>query len=541
MDLDLRQLAQRARKWWWVIVAIPAALAILAFVYTSRQSPLYLSEVSLEVKTSTTDNAYDALLGSERQAKTYQRLVKNTDVLTAAGARLDPPMTADELSNMVSSRVEPDTSLLLIGVSNADPEQAATIANLVADEVVALVAQRNSTEISLRTSDLQTNIDSLQKQIDADRGKVAKLQAGSDANSEDVQSKIADLNDDITRNENNIELYRTQIGATIINQGDSVKLFSPAIAPKVPYAPRKMMNLVLAIMLGLLIAAAIIVLLDYLDNTVKSTLDFPELVGGPLLATVRSVEKIKPGRSQLFMLDDPKGAAAESIRLLRTNIEFASATRELATISLTSPNPGEGKSTISANLAIALAQAGFVTALIDADLRRPSQHRIFSLANDRGLSTLLAFPERDWTWAAQSTVLPNLQVITAGPIPPNPADLLSLDRMREVLAQLRESVDVVLIDTPPILAVSDPLIVASLVDGTALVTLGGKTRLDSLKRAAQVLQRGAPRIIGIVLNQQGGTADSGYYYQDYAAVSEPGHGFRRRTPKPVSAPSPTGD
>ncbi|HQY31527.1 MAG TPA: CpsD/CapB family tyrosine-protein kinase, partial [Thermomicrobiales bacterium] len=286
----------------------------------------------------------------------------------------------------------------------------------------------------------------------------------------------------------------------------------------------------------------LILLLDYLDNTVEATLDFPEIVGGPLLATVRTVDRMKPGQSQLFMLDDPKGVPAESIRLLRTNIEFASATRELATISVTSPNPGEGKSTITANLAIALAQAGFVTILIDADLRRPTQHRVFGLANDRGLSTLLAFPEREWTWAAQATVLPNLKVVSAGPLPPNPADLLSLDRMRMLLSEMREAADVVLIDTPPILAVSDPLIVASLVDGTALVTLGNKTRLDALRKTSEILQRGAPRIIGIVLNQQGDKSDGGYYYQDYSAVSETSGGsFRRRTQKPTASQNSAAD
>ncbi|HRA48596.1 MAG TPA: Wzz/FepE/Etk N-terminal domain-containing protein, partial [Thermomicrobiales bacterium] len=254
MELDLRQLAQRAWRWWWVILAIPAALAIVAYLYTARQSPLYLAEVSLEVKTTSTDNAYDALLGSERQAKTYQRLVKNNDVLTAAAGRVDPPMDVETLEKIVSSRVEPDTSLLLIGVSDTDPIMAAKIANIVADEVVSLVATRNQEDVSVRTAELQANVDDLENQIDKDRAKIVKLESGTDAASAAVQAQIADLNDDIARNQNQIELFRTQIGATVINQGDSVKLFTPAVAPKEPYAPRKMLNMVLAILTGLLIA-----------------------------------------------------------------------------------------------------------------------------------------------------------------------------------------------------------------------------------------------------------------------------------------------
>ena len=530
LDVNLRQLAQSALKYWWLIVALPIALGALAFVYTSRQDPLYRAEVSLEVRASATnDNAYDILLGSERQAKTYQRLVKDPVVLQNAAQQIDPPIDTVALALKVSSQVDSGTSLLIIGVSDTDPQTAANIANLIGQELVKVVDNRNEESVRQRTSELQTRIDDLKTEIDAKRVQVLELERSAEAETDPVTAQIKDLTEDIARDQDNIQLFQTQIGTVVANPGDTVRIFSTAVAPRDPYAPRKMMNIVLGVLLGMMLAAGLVVLIDYLDNTVKSTLDFPQLVGGPLLATIRAIDKIQPGRSQLFMLDDPKGVPAESVRLLRANIEFASATRELVTISLTSPNPGEGKSTIAANLSIALAQAGFVTALIDADLRRPTQHRIFGVPNDRGLSTLLAYPEHEWNWAAHATMMPNLSLIPSGPLPPNPADLLSLDRLRQILDDLRSVVDVIIVDSPPILAVSDPLIIAAHMDGTALVTLGSKTRLDALKRAVQILHRGAPRIIGIVLNQQGEKGDGGYYYQEYSAVSdEPRGGFRRR-------------
>jgi non-specific protein-tyrosine kinase len=538
LEVDLRQLARSALKWWWLLVALPVVLATLAFLYTSRQDPLYLAEISLEVRTSGQENAYDALLGSERQAKTYQRLVKDQTVLQNAGEQLDPPMDPDTLALKVSSRVESDTSLLIIGVSDTDPAQAAVIANLIGQELVRVVDQRNEVSIRERTTDLQQRIEDLKVEIDGWRAEIIALEQSDTAASPEVQTQIADLNEDISRAQDNIELFQTQIGTIIANPGDAVRVFSNAVAPNEPYAPRKLLNLVLGVLAGLTLAAGLVLLLQYLDSTVKATLDFPEIVGGPLLATVRTIPKIKSGRGQLFMIDDPKSVPAESIRLLRTNIEFASATRELVTISLTSANPGEGKSTIAANLAVALAQAGFMTALIDADLRRPTQHRIFELQNDRGLSTLLAYPEREWKWASHPTMLPNLTVIPAGPIPPNPADLLSLDRLRQILAALRTEVDVIIIDSPPVLAVSDPLIIAAHVDGIALVTIGGKTRLDALKRAAQVLQRGGPRILGVVLNQQSESGEGGYYYQEYNAVADGPKGLRKRKPALPAASTP---
>ncbi|HET7055844.1 MAG TPA: polysaccharide biosynthesis tyrosine autokinase [Thermomicrobiales bacterium] len=530
MDVDLRQLFHSALRYWWLVIALPIALGVMAFLYTARQDPMYRAEVSLEVRASSTnDNAYDILLGSERQAKTYQRLVKDPAVLQAAAQHIQPPMDIQALTLKVGSRVDSGTSLLIISVADTNPESAATIANLIAQELVKVVDARNEESVRQRTTDLQQRIADLKTEIDTKRAEILELERGPDADTDAVVNRIADLNVDIGRDQDNIQLFQTQIGTVIANPGDTVRIFSTAVPPREPFAPRKLMNIVLGIMLGLMLAAGAILLIDYLDNTVKATLDFPQIVGGPLLATVRAIDRIKPGHSQLFVLDDPKGVPAESIRLLRANIEFASATRELVSISLTSPNPGEGKSTISANLAVALAQAGFVTMLIDADLRRPTQHRIFGVANDRGLSSLLAQQDREWRWAACETMLPNLSVITSGPLPPNPADLLSLDRLRQILEELREAVDVIIIDSPPMLAVSDPLIIAAHVDGTALVSLGGKTRLEALKRAVQILHRGAPRIIGVVLNQQSDKSDGGYYYQEYSAVSdEPRGGFRKR-------------
>lgn len=536
LDVDLRQLARSALKWWWLVVALPVLFGSLAFVYTSRQAPLYLAEVSLDVRTSSTnDSAYDVLLGSERQAKTYQRLVKDPAVLGAAAARIEPAIDTVTLALKIKSRVDTGTSLLIVGVSDEDPGRAAEIANVIAQELVGVVEARNEESVRERTTELQARIDDLKTEIDDKRAQILEFERSENASSDEVRNQIDDLTEDIARDQANIQLFQTQIGTIVANPGDTVRIFSNAVAPRFPYAPQKMLNVILGILAGMMLAAALVFLLDYLDNTVKSTLDFPAIVGGPLLATVRNIDKLKPGRTQLFMLDDPKGVPAESIRLLRTNIEFASATRELVTISLTSPNPGEGKSTIAANLAVALAQAGFLTTLIDADLRRPTQHRIFGVPNDRGLSTLLAYPEREWQWAAHDTMLTNLKVISSGPIPPNPADLLSLDRLRQILQELREVVDVIIVDSPPVLAVSDPLIIAAHVDGTALVTVGGKTRLDQLKRAVQILHRGAPRIIGVVLNQQGEKGDGGYYYQEYNAVSDGTKGLRKRkqTPAPV--------
>jgi len=213
------------------------------------------------------------------------------------------------------------------------------------------------------------------------------------------------------------------------------------------------------------------------------------------------------------MLTHPASNSAEALRLLRTNVEFAAASREISSMMVTSAVPGEGKSTITANLGVAMAQSGFSVVIIDADLRRPSQHRIFSLNNRSGLTTLLMHPLKEWQDVASEVVL-GLQVISSGPLPPKPADLLSTERFRSLMDEIRERVDVVLLDTPPVLAVSDPLVVSSFTDAVLLVSLAGQTRIAMLQRAFSAFPETVRRV-GIVLNQQERGVDSTYYYYGY--------------------------
>ncbi len=540
MDVDLRQLLRSALRWWWLIVAIPVATSVLAFVYTSRQTPMYLAEASLQVTTSgSADESLNVLLGFEQKAQQYQLLVSAPNVLEPAAAAV-PPTDAAALAKQVSSRTQ--AQLLFVGVSDPDPARAAALANAIADQLSVVVQQREERGNEESFNVYQVRIEDIDGQITAKQAEVDRLAAGADGQTPAVQTQIAALNESIGRLRDQIAALQAEQATVLTGGGDELNTFTTARAPLAPYAPRKALNLLLGLLAGAILAAGIVLMLEYLDNTVKASVDFPALVGGPLLTTVRMLQRMKPGRGQLFVLEDPKGSAAESIRLLRTNVEFASATRELVSIAVTSSNPGEGKSTVAANLAVTLAQAGFVTALIDADLRRPTQHRIFGLTNDRGLSTLLTYHDRPWGWGSHDTMLPNLHVVTAGPLPPNPADLLSLDRLRALLAEMRETVDVMVIDTPPVLAVSDPLILAAHVDGMIVVSLGGKTRLDHLKRAATTLQQSGVRIIGVVLNQQG-AKEAGYYYADYSAVSDAPRGaFRRRRTadgSPTSAVTPS--
>ncbi len=205
------------------------------------------------------------------------------------------------------------------------------------------------------------------------------------------------------------------------------------------------------------------------------------------------------GLQRLVTLTNPSSPVSEAYRTLRTNIQFSGLDRPLRTLLVTSTSPTEGKSTTLANLAITIAQAGKRVIVVDCDLRKPTIHEIFGLPNRVGLTSLM-LPSEDASEALQDPGIDNLTVITSGPIPPNPSEILASHRMEELLAALAQQADFVLLDSPPILAVTDAAILASRVDGVLLVVKAGSTKRDLAQKAKAQLQKVNAHLIGIVLN-----------------------------------------
>jgi capsular exopolysaccharide synthesis family protein len=219
--------------------------------------------------------------------------------------------------------------------------------------------------------------------------------------------------------------------------------------------------------------------------------------------------KTKKSGNPLVCLHQPKSPVAELFRTLRTNIQFAGVNKEIQTLMVTSASLGEGKSTVIANLAVTTAQSGKRVLLIDADLRKPTQHHIFQLPNGSGLTHLLIKQAQ-----VGQVIHPIgdlwLDVIPSGPVPPNPADLLGSQRMKELLEQLRQEYDMILIDAPPVLAVTDPQLLAAFVDGVLLVIGAGKVKREDAKKAMTLLDYVEAKVIGSVFNYK--KMDSITYY-----------------------------
>jgi capsular exopolysaccharide synthesis family protein len=215
---------------------------------------------------------------------------------------------------------------------------------------------------------------------------------------------------------------------------------------------------------------------------------------------------------ELITISEPRSPISEAYRALRTNLDFANLDQTLKTLAVTSAGVGEGKSTTLANLAVVSAQAGRKVILVDADLRRPTLHQIFGLDNDTGLTTAMMDEAALASPPLQETGIEGLSVLTSGPLPPNPAEVMGSRRMEEVIAALTERADQVFFDTPPVVAVTDAAVLATKVDGVLLVISAGKTRREYARTAMQRLEQINARLVGTVLtNVQMGAGFKGYY------------------------------
>ncbi len=258
-----------------------------------------------------------------------------------------------------------------------------------------------------------------------------------------------------------------------------------------------------------------------------------------------------PNDSGLVMVHNSLAPAAEAFRVLRINLQFASIDRDLRVVQVTSSITGEGKSVTAANFSAALARDGKRVVLIDADLRKPTQHKLFKLVNTYGVTSALLGNLDSVDQLLHETSIPNLSVLTSGPLPPNPSELLGSQRMQELLQTLAQQVDVIVLDSAPVTVVSDSAVIASYVDGVLLVVKAGSTRADMVKNAVEALQQVEAQILGVVLNAVKAN-ESGFFYkydQRYGHIyghnqadehSSRRFGIRRRKrkqPTTVDAPS----
>lgn len=309
----------------------------------------------------------------------------------------------------------------------------------------------------------------------------------------------------------------------------------PATAPLTPDSPKPALNIALALLVSLLFGGAFALIRDSLDATIKTSELLADVAAAPVLGVV--VKDPGAASAPIAVRSAPTSSRAEAFRKLRTNLQFVEAASSSQSIAVTSAAPGEGKTTTAVNLAASLAEGGFRTILVDGDLRRPMVATTMGLIPSVGFTSVL-IGKVALADALQSAG-PNLQVLTAGPIPPNPSELLGSEGTEKLMEELARHADYVIVDTAPLLPVADGAIAAATVDGTILVTNWGKTTRDQVRRSIEALDKVGAPLIGTVLNMHpvSRRAGSDYYTYNYGYTSETSSRWRIGRRKEAAADS----
>jgi non-specific protein-tyrosine kinase len=307
-----------------------------------------------------------------------------------------------------------------------------------------------------------------------------------------------------------VRLAETQTSSNIVQ-------IEPAIVPIDPIRPRILLNVAVAALVAVILASSLIIGVDLLNDTVKTPEEITKKLGLPVLGVISHYKQVD---GELITESQPMSPVSEAFRTLRTNVNYAGAginiNKPLHSIMVISAMPSEGKTDVLVNLGVVLAQNGLKVLLMDADLRRPAVHRRLGVNNLIGLSQLFVHPELAVDYTLQPTRIKGLTALTSGDSPPNPSELLGSHYMESILKGLNTHYDVVLVDTPPALAVTDAAVMFAHVDGVLLVVKPGSTHMAALSRLVNQFNQVDGKLLGVVLNDVNvRSSSSGYYYKHY--------------------------
>jgi capsular exopolysaccharide synthesis family protein len=300
------------------------------------------------------------------------------------------------------------------------------------------------------------------------------------------------------------------IGAKDLLQ--NMKVQDPAFAPLKPVSPNKPLIFVGSVVGGLAVALGLALFFNFLDDSIKSQEDVENILHLPFLGYIPNIKSVSVVERDLQSHLHPTSSPAESFRTLRAAISLAKNADKFRVMAFTSTMPSEGKSLVASNFAIVTSQTGLKTLLVDADLRRPSVHKAFQLQSPVGLSAYLSGRTDNISELVHSTEVPNLDVVCCGAVPPNPSELIGSNRMVRFLEEASRRYDRVILDCPPVSAVSDPLIVGAMADGMVFVTKFNKIRREHAVRSVQRIQDSGIHLVGMVLNNIDFEGKDSYYY-----------------------------
>jgi len=510
----------RARR--GVIVLATVIVAAVALAVSLLQPETYAAQAKVLISERDTGAAlFGTVLPElssqpERALQTQVQLVEVRPVAEATIRELGLEETPEALLNRVSVGAIGQTNVIAIETQALTPDEAAKIANTMAEEYVAASRDRKRASLKAAADEVEQRLEQARAEVLA-LGRRIEQSGRSDEIAAELQiatgtySTLAEKLEQLRINE------QLESGSGVIVQA--------AVVEVQPIAPKPVRNAALGALVGLVLGLGMAFLYEYLDNTIKSTDEAEKYYGASVLGIV-PLDKLDKGfKRRLTIVEAPGSAASEAYRVIRNSLDFINFEHDLKTLLVTSSAPGEGKSSVAANLAMSLTQTGKKVVLVSCDFRRPTTEQFFSVNNAVGLSEVL-LGTHSLKSALQRPGDDQLLVLTAGKMPPNPNELLGSTKMQEVITSLEDWADWVIIDTPPVLAVADPVSVARWVDGVILVSKAAESTREAAEKSVELLARVGARVIGVVVwgldeskNQPGygyGYYTGGhYYYRSY--------------------------
>ena len=520
--MDLKELIVPLRKWWWLLLASTLIASASSFFAVQQQPPIYRTFSTLIVGQAISNpnpNGGEFYL-LQQLAQTYTELGNRNVVRNAAMERLGIDWLPE-----YTIRTLPNSQLIEITVTDTSPERAQVIANELANQIILQSPTSQERSDQERQQFIQSQLDQLQVQILDTQDEITAKE--SELASFISARQIADNQEQINALRTKLSTLQSNYAALLSNsnQGaiNTVSLFEPALLPETPVGAGIAATIITAAAIGFTLAAGAAYLLEYLDDTIKTPEDISKITGLPTLAGIARIDGGDQER-HLITFSQPRSPIAEAFRVLRTGVRFANVDSDKNTLLVTSANPTEGKSVTVANLAVVMAQAGHRVLLLDADLRRPVQHKIFDIGTGQGLTNLLLDLDAKTDQSYMDTIVDSsimpldkiagLFILPSGPIPPNPSELLGSVKMQTLLSILSAKFDFVIIDSPPSLAVTDAVALSTQVGSVLLVVDAGRTRRNQFQQAVERLREVRAKIIGVTLNRLT-SRNGGYYYYYY--------------------------
>ena len=499
------RILRRRRVWIlvtaFVIVAVAVSLSL-------AQAPSYTAtaEIVFSPTQSPLSSANTVSLDPARDVQTQIAVMTSAPVrklvATALGAATAPTVTATAVLN---------TNAIQVTATSSDPVLAARVANAYAN---AYITYRKTTAVNdlLDAEQLiQGRITDIQHQIDSIDNQISSAPPASQAT---LQTNLSPQRSALLAQQGALkqQLDQSQLQSALANTG--AQLGSAAAIPSSPSSPHPLTSGLSALVLGLLAGVALAFVVDLFDDSIASPEDAERAAFG---LTTLGITPSVPGwkakdEAVVVSLTQPASPAAEAYRSLRTALQFAALDRALKVVVVTSPGPSEGKSTTLANLAVAFGRGGAAVCAVDGDLRRPRLHDFFEGTNEPGLTSVVG-GELPLSRAIRAVAAPGVALLAAGPPPVDPSELLASERTHGVLASLGHQFDMVLVDSPPVLPVTDAAVLSRQADGLVIVVDVGRTKKRELTRAVQLLRQVDAPLLGLVVNRADRESRYGFSYE----------------------------